>query len=119
MKKDGDFRLRSSKLIEVAVVADILEPKLLKGVAVYVVRTRLGLLWRLRRLRVLLRLQLNRAGLIYSGVCTSTVVRVVGMTEPGTESGLGRRSGLGTMVGMSTGLRRGVGTGIGMLGLLL
>ncbi len=102
-------------------MADMLEPKLLKGVAVYVVRTRLGLLWRLRRLRVLLRLQLNRAGLIYSGVCTSTVVRVVGMTEPGmgTKSGMGRRSGLGTRVGMSTELRGvGMGMGIGMLELL-
>ena len=100
------------------MVADMLEPKLLRWVAVYVVRTRLGLLLRLRRLRVLRRLQLNRAGLIYSGVCAGTVVRVVGMTEPGTKSGMGMRSGLGTMVGMCTGLRRGVGMGIGMLGLL-
>jgi hypothetical protein len=58
--------------------------------------------------------------MIYSGVCTSTVVRVVGMTEPGmgTKSDTGTRSGLGTRVGMSTGLRRGVGTGMDKLRLL-
>ena len=43
------------------------------------------------------------------------------MTEPGmgTKSDMGTRSDLGTKVGMRTGLIRGVGTGMGMLGLLL
>ncbi len=96
------------------------EPRLLGGVVVFV-RTRLGLLLRLRRPRVLLRLQPNRVGMIYSDVCTSTVVRVAGMTEPdmGTKSDTGTRSGLGTTVGMRTGLRRAVGTGMDILGLLL
>jgi hypothetical protein len=44
VKKMGISRLRRSKPNEVAVVADMLEPKLLKGVAVYVVRTRPDLL---------------------------------------------------------------------------
>ncbi len=40
-------------------VVEVLEPKLLMGVAVYVVRTRLDLLLQLRLLPVLLRLQRN------------------------------------------------------------
>ena len=89
-----------------------LEPKLLKGVVVFV-RTRLCLLLRLRRLSVLLRLQRNRVGSycglefeIAIGACTVAVVRVAGMTE----------SGMGTKSGMYTGLE--MGFDMGMLELL-
>ncbi len=97
-------------------VVEVLEPNLL-WVVVFFVRTRLDLLLQLRLLPVLLRLQRNRVGMSYSGLefgtamggRTGAVVRVAGLME----------SGLGTWVGMRTGLMGGFGMGIGMLGLLL
>ena len=104
-----------------AVVAETLGPKLLNGVAAYVVRIRPGLLLQLRRLRVSLRLQRNRVQSygciefdIAIGVRTVAAVRVAGLTE----LGVGLKSGLCMELDMCTGLLWGVGMGIGMLGLL-
>jgi hypothetical protein len=59
--------------------------------------------------------------MIYSGVCTGTIVTAAGMVEfgTGTKSDMDTRSDLDTEVDMSTGLIRAVGRGMGMLGLLL
>jgi len=84
----------------------VLEPRLLRGVVVFVVRTRLDLLLQLRLLPVLLRLRRNRVGMSCSGLefgtamggCTGAVARVAGLMEPG----------LGTWVDMSTGLTGGL-----------
>ena len=100
-------------------MAEELEPKLLEEVVVFV-RTQPDLLSRSRRPPVLLRLQRNQVR-IYSGVCTDAIVRAAGMTEPGMgmKSGMDTKFGLGTEFDMHRGLVGGVGTGMGMLGLLL
>ena len=107
VRKKGDFRLRRFKSNE---VAGVLEPMLLRGVVVYVVRMRSDLLSLLRRLPVLLRSQRNRVG-SYCGLefdiamefGTGAVVTIAGPAESG----------------LDTGLEMCFGLGLGMLGLLL